>query len=310
MTGSALAELPRLGLGLGLRSAHFRHLMATDPADWQVDWFEAISENVLDDHGYAREVVRHVAAHRPLVLHGVSLSIGSSDPLDLDYVRRLAALADALGVAWVSDHLCWTGINGLNSHDLLPLPLNEETLAHVGERVAAVQDILGRPLILENPSTYLRLRASTMPEWEFLGRLSEASGCGLLLDVNNVYVSTRNLGGDPFEYIRNIPAERVVQLHVAGHTDCGTHVIDTHDHPVPAAVWRLYRLAHERSGGASTLLEWDASIPPYEELVAELAKARGVLEGELPTVALTAANQAPSGRPISTPIDHLLQVEP
>ncbi|HEV7661717.1 MAG TPA: DUF692 domain-containing protein [Allosphingosinicella sp.] len=270
---------PRLGLadlgdGIGLRDPHFAHLMATDPADWGVDWFEILSENFLGHRGYAALVLDHVAAHRPVVMHGVSLSIGSASPLDLDYLDRLAALAERVKPAWISDHLCWTGIAGVNSHDLLPMPLTEASLAHVVARVREVQDRLGRPLILENPSTYLQFTGAQMPEWEYLSRLAEEADCGLLLDVNNVHVSAFNHGFDAVHYIEALPAERIVQVHLAGPRDCGTHLLDTHDSPVLEPVWALYALAMRRTGGVSTLLEWDAEIPPYGELLAELAKAR------------------------------------
>jgi uncharacterized protein (UPF0276 family) len=265
---------PDLGDGVGLRDPHFAHLMRTDPADWGVDWFEVLSENFLDHRGYAAHVLERVAAHRPVVMHGVSLSIGSADPLDAAYLDKLAELAERVKPVWISDHLCWTGIAGFNSHDLLPMPLTEASLAHVTARVLQVQDRLGRPLVLENPSTYLQFTGAQMPEWEYLGRLAEDSGCGLLLDVNNVHVSAFNHGFDAAAYIGALPAERIVQVHLAGPRDCGTHLLDTHDSPVLEPVWALYALAMRRTGGVSTLLEWDSSIPPYDELLAELAKAR------------------------------------
>jgi uncharacterized protein (UPF0276 family) len=266
--------LPNLGDGVGLRDPHFAYLMRTDPAAWGVDWFELLSENFLDHRGYAAHVLERVAAHRPVVMHGVSLSIGSADRLDLAYLDKLAELAARVKPAWISDHLCWTGIAGVNSHDLLPMPLTEASLAHVTARVREVQDRLGRPLILENPSTYLQFNGAQMPEWEYLGRLAEDADCGLLLDVNNVFVSASNHGFDAATYIETLPAARIVQLHIAGPRDCGTHLLDTHDSPVLEPVWALYALAQRLTGGVSTLLEWDANIPPYEELLAELAKAR------------------------------------
>ncbi|HEX8224696.1 MAG TPA: DUF692 domain-containing protein [Allosphingosinicella sp.] len=272
--------LPNLGDGVGLRDPHFAHLMRTDPADWGVDWFEILSENFLDHRGYAAHVLDRVAAHRPVVMHGVSLSIGSADPLDTGYLGKLAELARRVEPAWISDHLCWTGIAGTNSHDLLPMPLTEASLAHVTARVREVQDRLGRPLILENPSSYLQFAGAQMPEWEYLGRLAEESGCGLLLDVNNVHVSAFNHGFDAVAYIEALPAERIVQVHLAGPRDCGTHLLDTHDSPVLEPVWALYALAMRRTGGVSTLLEWDSNIPPYEALLAELAKARAWREAE------------------------------
>jgi uncharacterized protein (UPF0276 family) len=298
--------LPSLGFGVGLRTVHYNHILRERPA---VDWFEAISENYLDSHGRPRAVLEAVAERYPVVLHGVSLSIGSTDPLNFDYLKKLKALAESVRAAWVSDHVCWTGVLGRNTHDLLPLPLTDESLRHVSERVRIVQDVLERPLVLENPSSYVTFRQSTMPEWEYLTRLAEDADCGLLLDVNNVYVSSRNHDFDPEEFLRGVPAERIVQFHIAGHTDLGTHVIDTHDHAVVDPVWKLYRLAceltnvvpsvrdaSERPGhflsdgeneehvrdtrkcpgnaSVSTLLEWDARIPPFARLQQELERAR------------------------------------
>ncbi len=302
---AARLGLPDLGDGVGLRDVHFAHLMASPPADWGVGWFEIISENFIGHHGYAAHVLERVAAHRPVVMHGVSLSIGGTDPLDRAYLRDLRALAERVRAVWVSDHLCWTGVGGINTHDLLPMPLTEASLAHTADRVRAVQDALGRPLVLENPSSYLEFRASEMPEWEFLGRLAEETGCGLLLDVNNVHVSATNHGFDAVAYIDALPAERIVQMHLAGCSDCGGYLIDTHDHPVAAPVWPLYARAQARAGGVSTLLEWDARIPPYDELLAELGKARLARDGALPE-----AGAAPVAAPdaIPTPLDHALSL--
>lgn len=265
-----IQDLPKLGLGLGLRSVHFDTILGEGGGDL---WFEAISENFMDSGGRPRAVIRAVAERHPIVLHGVSLSIGSSDPINLDYLARLKRLADEVRPAWVSDHLCWTGINGLNSHDLLPMPLTEESLTHVSARVIEVQDRLERPLILENPSSYIRFAQSTMDEPEFLRRLADETGCGLLLDVNNVYVSCFNAGTDPAAYIKAFPCDRVVQMHLAGHQDRGTHVIDTHDRPVRPEVWDLFASAWALTGGASTLLEWDDQIPAFADCRAELMKA-------------------------------------
>ncbi|HJZ92319.1 MAG TPA: DUF692 domain-containing protein [Gemmataceae bacterium] len=287
-------DLPNLGLGVGLRTSHFPHILRDRPA---VDWFEIISENFMDSGGRPRYVLEQVAEHYPVVMHGVSLSVGSTDPLDFDYLRKLKGLADVVRARWVSDHLCWTGVAGRNAHDLLPIPLTEATLRHVGDRVRAVQDYLGRPLVLENPSTYVTFAASTMPEWEFLSRLAEATDCGLLLDVNNVYVSAVNHDFDPAEYVRNVPHDRVVQFHLAGHTDRGTHRIDTHDSPVIDAVWELYRLAHRLTGGAATLLEWDANIPAFPVVHAEVLKAKHYMTGdarELPAVRPAPIRPAPA----------------
>jgi uncharacterized protein (UPF0276 family) len=289
--------LPNLGLGVGLRNQHFPYLMSHDPP---VDWFEIISENFIDNFGYARRVLERVAAARPVVMHGVSLSIGSTDPLDWDYLKSLKALAEFVRPRWVSDHLCWTGVAGVNTHDLLPMPLNEESLRHVSARVRLVQDFLERPLVLENPSTYLEFKTSTIAEWDFLSELARETGCGLLLDVNNVYVSAYNHGFDPEQYVRSLPAESVVQIHVAGPTDCGRYLVDTHDQPVPAPVWELYRLAQELTGGVSTLLEWDANIPDFPELVAELRKSESALRGENPGAPVRKSHAAAAA--VSNPV--------
>ncbi|WP_045305957.1 MNIO family bufferin maturase [Saccharothrix sp. ST-888] len=260
-----------LGFGVGLRTPHLRHVLTHWPP---VDWFEIISENFTDSGGFPRHALDRIAERYPVVMHGVSLSIGSTDPLDFDYLRRLRRLADDIGARWISDHICWTGVAGLNTHDLLPVPFTEEALAHMVHRVRAVQDFLQRPLVLENPSSYVEFTHSEMSEWEFVSRLATESGCGLLLDVNNVYVSSVNHGFDPEQYVRALPHERVVQIHLAGHTHLGTHVIDTHDQPVADPVWRLYRLATSLTGPVATLLEWDDHIPAFPELLAELDKAR------------------------------------
>ena len=298
----ALSDLPKLGLGLGLRSVHFAEILAERPA---VDWFEAISENFMDSGGRPRATIREIAEHYPLVLHGVSLSIGSADPLNLDYLGRLKRLADEVKPAWISDHLCWTGVLGLNSHDLLPLPLTEESLAHVAARVRQAQDVLERPLILENPSSYVRFAHSTMEEPEYLRRLAEATGCGLLLDVNNVYVSCFNAGTDPAAYIEAFPCERVVQMHLAGHQHRGTHIIDTHDRPVRPEVWDLFALAWARTGGAATLLEWDDDIPSFADCHAELMKAERYMGARF-EVARAGADEAAGTDGVSNPVGFLV----
>jgi hypothetical protein len=300
--GTNRLGLPNLGLGVGLRSKHYTHLLQNDPV---VDWFEIISENYLDNFGYARHVLAHIAAIRPVVMHGVSMSIGSTDPLNLYYLNQLKELAEFVKPVWISDHLCWTGVAHVNTHDLLPLPLTLESLHHVAERVNRVQDVLQRPLVLENPSTYMEYQDSTLHEWEFLTELVNKTGCGLLLDVNNVFVSGFNHGFDPEFYIRNIPHKAVVQIHIAGPTDCDTYLLDTHDQPVPTQVWHLYRLAQQLTGGVSTLLEWDANIPEYPELVAEVLKAKQVLKGNFPDVPMY-RNLVTDV--VSNPVDHQMQV--
>jgi uncharacterized protein (UPF0276 family) len=267
-----------LGLGVGLRTVHFDHILREQP---KVDWFEIISENFMDSQGRPRYVLEQLAERYPIVMHGVSLSIGSTDPLDRDYLLRLKRLADAVGARWISDHVCWTGVAGLNAHDLLPIPMNDATLSHVVERIRVVQDVLERPLVLENPSSYVTFADSTVSEWEFMSRMAEEADCGLLLDVNNVYVSSVNHDFDPLEYIRSLPHHRVVQMHLAGHTDCRTHLIDTHDGEVVDPVWELFRTAHELTCGVSSLLEWDAKIPAFPVVHAEVLKARQYMQSEL-----------------------------
>ncbi len=291
---------PDLGLGVGLRTVHFRHILDEQPA---VDWFEIISENFMDSGGRPRYVLEQIAERYAVVMHGVSLSIGSTDPLDSSYLEKLKRLAKHTNAHWVSDHLCWTGVAGLNAHDLLPIPLNEDTLRYVTGRVKTVQEFLERPLVLENPSSYVGFADSTMSEWEFLTRLAADADCGLLLDVNNVYVSSVNHDFDPEEYIRNVPHERVVQFHLAGHTHCRTHIIDTHDNHVIDPVWNLYRLAHQLTGGVATLLEWDARIPPFEVVHAEVLKAKDHMAREL---APAATSQQPVWEADSAAIPHPL----
>ena len=263
--------LPDLGTGIGLRTVHFGEILAGKPA---LDWFEVLSENFMDTGGRPLFVLDQVVERFPVALHGVSLSVGSTDPLDRGYLQKLKALAKRTRARWVSDHLCWTGVLGRNTHDLLPLPYDKATLRHVTRRVRQVQDALERPLVLENPSSYLEYERSTMTEWEFLSELCDATGCGLLLDVNNVYVSSYNHGFDPRQYVDGIPADRVVQVHLAGHTNEGTHILDTHSGRAIPQVWKLYERLVARTGPVSTLYEWDADIPPLATVVREAAKAR------------------------------------
>ena len=271
---------PNLGLGVGLRTVHFGHILEKKPA---VDWFEVVTENFLDTGGRPRFVLDRIAERYPIVLHGVSMSVGSTDPLDRVYLAKVKALADRVRAVWVSDHVCWTGVAGRNLHDLLPMPYTEEALRHIVKRIRRIQDLLERPLVLENPSSYVEFRSSSMPEWEFLARMAEEAGCGLLLDVNNVYVSSFNHGFDAEAYLRGIPPERVAYYHLAGHTNFGTHILDTHIGPVIDPVWKLYRLAHRLSGGRSTLLEWDEKIPSFPVVHREVLKARKHMEVALAT---------------------------
>ncbi len=290
-------EFPFLGFGVGLRTAHYEEILTSFPA---VDWFEAISENFMVAGGRPLRVLETVRAHYPVVLHGVSLSIGSTDPLNLDYLRRLKTLADRIAPAWISDHLCWTGVGGHNLHDLLPLPYTEEALAHVAERVQRVQHILGRRILLENVSTYMEYTHSTLPEWEFLSAVAERADCGILLDINNIFVSAANHGFSARDYIEEVPRRRVHQFHLAGHTDRGTFLHDTHDHPVAAPVWDLYAQAVRRFGPTSTLIEWDDRIPPFADVHAEATRARRISDalsaGDLPRrTQAQASSHAPAG---------------
>ena len=263
-------NLPDLGIGIGLRTVHFPQILSQQPV---VDWFEILSENFMDTGGRPLWVLDQVVERYPVALHGVSLSVGSTDPLNRDYLHKLKELARRTRAHWVSDHLCWTGVAGRNVHDLLPMPYTEESLRHTVGRVRQVSEFLERPLVLENPSSYVEFTHSTISECEFLARLAEEADCGLLLDVNNVYVSAFNHGFDALAYIDALPADRVVQYHLAGHTHKGSHIIDTHsDHALPE-VWELYRYAWQRTGPTATLYEWDADIPPLDVVLAEARKA-------------------------------------
>jgi uncharacterized protein len=262
--------LPDLGLGVGLRTTHFGHVLEKHP---RVDWFEILSENFMATGGRPMWVLDSVAERYPIVMHGVSMGIGGTDPLDWAYFRELKELAERTKAVWLGDHVCWTGVAGRNNHDLLPIPYTEQALANLVRRIREVQDFLERPLVLENPSTYLEFASSTMPEWEFLARMAEESDCALLLDVNNVYVSSRNHGFDPFDYLKSLPWDRVVQIHLAGHTDHGTHCIDTHTGEVVDPVWKLYADVMRRAGARATLLEWDQDIPEFDVVHAEVKKA-------------------------------------
>jgi len=260
-----------LGFGLGLRPAHYDTILNESPA---VDWFEIISENYLVPGGKPLHYLDCIRARYPLAMHGVSLSIGSRDPLNKDYLRQLRALADRIEPAWISDHLCWTGVAGINAHDLLPLPYTEEAIKHVAARIGEVQDFLGRRFLIENVSSYLTYPESVMTEWEFLREISERADCLILLDINNIYVSSFNHEFNPSSYIEAIPIERVWQFHLAGHQNHGDYIIDTHDEPVIDPVWELYAEAVRRFGDVSTMIERDDNIPPLSELLDELQHAR------------------------------------
>ena len=267
-----------IGHGIGLRSKHYARFLAESPA---VGWIEAISENFIGVGGRPLAVLEKARRDVPVVLHGVSLSIGSVDPLDREHLAGLRELADRIEPAYVSDHLCWGTHRGRYLHDLLPLPYTEEALEHVAGRVRQVQDALGRQILLENVSSYVAFRGSTMPEWEFVARVAERADCGILLDINNVYVNARNHGFDAREYLAAIPSDRVGQLHLAGHSDRGTYLFDTHDAPVADAVWELYAAAVRRFGRVPALIEWDDHVPELERLVEESRTAAAIEAREL-----------------------------
>lgn len=260
-----------LGFGLGLRSQHYDYVLEHQPA---VDWFELITENYLAPGGRPRAILHKIRAHYPVVLHGLSFNIGSNEAPDLHYLAQLKALINDIQPAWVSDHICWTGLHGKTSHDLLPIAYNPETLSQVAEKVNRIQDVLQQRIVLENPSVYLQFRSASMSEPDFINALTEQTGCRILLDVNNVYVSCFNLGQDPYAHISALKHNCVQQFHLAGHTHNGNHIIDTHDHPVSDPVWELYAHACRHFGETATLLERDDHIPPFPELMAELELAR------------------------------------
>jgi uncharacterized protein len=266
-------EWPALGFGVGLRAEHYDDLLA---GPRRTDWFEAITENYIDSGGRPMHVLDRVRRDYPVALHGVALSIGSTDPLNQQYLRRLRTLVRRIRPALVTDHLCWTAVDGRGVYDLLPLPYTSEALTHVVERVRQVQDFLGCRIALENPSTYVQFRHSVFTEWEFLAAVAEEADCGILLDVNNVYVSAYNHGFDPLRYLDAMPRARVAQIHLAGYTDMGTYLFDTHSAPVSDEVWRLYAHAVQRLGHVSTLVEWDADIPEFNRVCAEAQYARTI----------------------------------
>ena len=268
---------PYLGYGLGLRKEHYETVLAERP---QVDWFEIISENYMVEGGKPLDYLSRIREHNPMVMHGVSMSIGSTAPLNFDYLQRLKALIERVEPAWFSDHLCWTGVHGINLHDLMPLPYTEEALQHVADRVARVQDYLGRRMLLENVSSYVSYSDSQMTEWEFLRAVAERADCLILLDINNIYVSAYNHNFDPYRYLEAMPLERVYQFHLAGHTHENNLLIDTHDHPIADPVFELYAHAVRRFGRVSTMIERDDHIPPLAELLEELAQVRRIGEAQ------------------------------
>lgn len=268
-----MKPLPNLGFGLGLRTDHYKTILDDKPA---VDWFEVITENYLVSGGKPLFYLDSIRADYPMVMHGVSLSIGSTDPLNWDYLRQVKALAKRIEPAWISDHLCWTGVNGVNLHDLLPLPYTEAAIEQVVNRVSTVQEYLGRQLLLENVSSYVSYAHSEMSEWDFLSAVAERADCLILLDINNIYVSAHNHGFEPLDYLAHLPAKRVQQIHLAGHLNLGNLIIDSHGDTVIDPVWSLYEAALQRFGFVATLIERDENLPPLADLLAELEIARQI----------------------------------
>ena len=267
------ADFPSLGFGVGLRQPHYKLVVETHP---KVDWFEVISENFMVEGGRALEVLEAVREHYPIAMHGVSMSLGSTDPLNRGYLSQIGDLARRFEPAWISDHLCWTGVGGRNLHDLLPLPYTEEAIRHVSVRIRQVQEMLERPILIENVSSYMAVADSTLTEWEFISAIAEEADCGILLDINNIFVSAFNHRFDASQYIDAMLAERVVQYHLAGHSDHGTHLLDTHDHPIRDEVWALYERAARRFGNVAAIVEWDDNIPEFAVLAEATERARAI----------------------------------
>jgi uncharacterized protein (UPF0276 family) len=264
-----------LGCGLGLRPTYYQDILSTLPP---VDWFEIISEDYMVEGGNPLYYLEKVREHYPIIMHGVSLSLGSTDPINWNYLHKLKKLAERIDAPWISDHCCWTGVNGINMHDLLPLPYTEEALNHMVDRIKQIQDFLGQKILVENVSSYLTYTHSTLSEWEFLTELTQKADCLLLLDINNVYVNSYNHGFDPKVFISSIPVDRVQQFHLAGHANKGKYILDTHDAPIIECVWDLFRFAVKRFGSISTLIERDDRFPLFSELLSELHLARSVIQ--------------------------------
>ena len=265
---------PFLGFGLGLRAEHYQDILDRKPGN--IDWFEILSENYMIDGGKPLYYLDAIRQDYPMVMHGVSMSLGSTDPLDMDYLKQLKQLIKRVEPGWFSDHLCWTGVDHKNMHDLLPLPYTEEAVNHVADRVSRVQDFIGQQMLIENLSSYITYCEDTMPEWEFLSAVAEKADCNLLLDVNNIYVSSYNHQFDPIEYLEGVPAERVWQHHLAGHTNDDNLIIDTHDQDIIEPVWELYAETAKRFGPVSTMIERDGNIPDLDTVLGELEQARSI----------------------------------
>ena len=267
-------QKPFLGFGLGLRTEHYQEVLEQQPRE--IDWFEIISENYMIDGGKPLYFLDKIRQDYPMVMHGVSMSIGSTDPLNFDYLKQLKTLIDRVQPMWFSDHLCWTGVDHKNMHDLLPLPYTEQSVQHIADRISRVQDYIGQQMLIENLSSYITYTSDAMSEWEFLSAVAERADCNLLLDVNNIYVSSFNHQFDAMEYLQGIPADRVWQHHLAGHQNTGNLIIDTHDEPIIDPVWELYEKTAQLLGPVSTMIERDGNIPPLSEVIAELNRAREI----------------------------------
>jgi uncharacterized protein (UPF0276 family) len=272
MTSST--ERPFIGFGLGLRTDHYQEILDLQPRD--IDWFEIISENYMVEGGKPLYFLDRIRQDYPMVMHGVSMSIGSTDPLNMDYLKQLKELIQRVEPMWFSDHLCWTGVDHKNMHDLLPLPYTEQAVNHIADRISQVQDFIGRQMLIENLSSYITYTNDAMTEWEFLSAICEKADCYILLDVNNIYVSSYNHHFDPLDYLKGVPGERVWQHHLAGHQNNGNLIIDTHDHPIIDPVWELYEKTAEMLGPVSTMIERDDNIPPLAEVIDELNQARQI----------------------------------
>ena len=268
------SKKPFLGFGLGLRAEHYQDILDQKPQN--IDWLEILTENYMIDGGKPLYFLDAIREHYPMVMHGVSMSLGSTDELDYDYLKKLKQLINRIEPEWFSDHLCWTGVDNKNMHDLLPLPYTEEAVNHLADRIARVQDFVGRQMLIENLSSYITYREDSMTEWEFLSAIAERADCYLLLDVNNIYVSSYNHHFDPLDYLDGINKDRVWQHHLAGHTNDGNLIIDTHDQDIIDPVWNLYEETAQRLGPVSTMIERDGNIPPLEDVLIELDKARAI----------------------------------
>jgi uncharacterized protein (UPF0276 family) len=271
-------KMPFLGFGLGLRPEYYEEILNTKPC---VDWFEILSENYIVPGGKPLYYLDKIREHYPMVMHGVSLSIGSTDPIDNEYLIQLKNLACRIEPKWISDHLCWTGVNGINAHDLLPIPYTYEAVQHIVSRIQQVQDFLGRPILIENVSSYLTFKQSEMTEWDFINEITRRAGCYILLDVNNVYVSSVNHHFNPLEYIHAMSAHSVAQIHLAGHSNYGDYIIDTHDAPIIQEVWNLYSATIKHLGMVSTMIERDDNMPAFVELLTEMRQAKSLAEQAL-----------------------------